>query len=233
MRRLPTLYCLPGWIYDLTHLSISLGVEERLKSRWIRRVDLPTNALVIDWGSGTGLSAAKIVQRLQAGDRLVMVEASPALCKSALARVAPLAARRQVAIDLVSNLDKAGGGEVDLVVASYSLGMQDMSTCRTILGEFADLLRPNGRLLVIDMFSHRTQSNRPLALFHALTRLVSRHIFGVNFSTCLLELVHERFEVEALEKQPHIQSFACLGSKRLCPSEQGIAMATAHTESVI
>ena len=213
--RLP-LYAGPGLVYDAVHLAISLGLEERIKKFWISRAVYDDAALILDWGTGTGLSALQALRLMSSGSKLMLVERQPGMMARAKERLRIPAAERGVGIVSGSCLEELNlkPASVDVIIASYSLGMLSDKDATLAVQAFYELLRPGGNLLVIDMRSSERSDSRLGRLFDRTNRLISHVVFGEQFSETLPNLIGQSFYPEAYKFYGWMQSFSYLARKQ-------------------
>lgn len=129
-----------------------------------------TGAVVLDLACGTGDLAFSAASRI-AGARVTGVDASPAMIDAAKTRRRALAgsAAGTVAFRVgdMTRLDGVADVSVDLVTAGY--GFRNAPDFRAAIAECARVLKPGGRLLVLDFY--RPESALWRALFLGYLRV--------------------------------------------------------------
>lgn len=104
---------------------------------------LPTGARVLELGCGTGLFTRRLLERLDAGARVLATDLSPAMVERSRAGLTD--PRLDFAI-LDAEAPEAAGGPFDLIVSS--LAAQWFADLPATLGRLRRLLAPGGRLLI-------------------------------------------------------------------------------------
>jgi demethylmenaquinone methyltransferase/2-methoxy-6-polyprenyl-1,4-benzoquinol methylase len=154
-RRIRRVFSAVAARYDLMNDLMSLGIHRLWKRRFARLAQPRAGQVIVDLAGGTGDVAALMA----APDRLVMV------CDPSLGMMAAGRARRHPALAHVRWL--AGTGE-QLPLASASVdtltvafGIRNVTHLETALAEALRVLKPGGRLLVLE-FSTPHGLIRPL-----------------------------------------------------------------------
>jgi len=147
MRRMNRMYRWQRHIYDATRRYYLLG-----RDRMIANLHPAAGANVLEIGCGTGRNLVQAARRYPQA-RFFGIDVSTEMLASAMAAIARahLAGRIRLAqADAASThpRDLFGVPAFDAVMISYSLSM--IPEWRTVLGEAARLLRPGGRLHVVD-----------------------------------------------------------------------------------
>lgn len=130
--------------YDLLNRLITFGLDQRWRRATVRALGLPPGALLLDLACGTGdLTAIAGAQ----GYRVVGSDLSAGM----------LAARRRRGPAVQCDAAALGfaTGSFDGVVSGYALrNFTDLATC---LAEAARVLRPGGRIAVLEVASPRSR----------------------------------------------------------------------------
>lgn len=162
--------------YDLLNRLLSASLDRVWRRRAAEALDLPPGARVLDLCSGTGDQAVALRRR---GARVVAADfCLPMLARSRgkFARQAPPRPRAFAADAL--RLPWRGASFDGAVV---SFGLRNVADLDRALAELARVLRPGGRLAVLEFALPRRQPLRSLYLFYfrlllpAIGRWVSRH----------------------------------------------------------
>jgi demethylmenaquinone methyltransferase / 2-methoxy-6-polyprenyl-1,4-benzoquinol methylase len=157
--------------YDRIETMMALGSGRWYRRQALLRAGLGAGMQVVDVGIGTGLLAREALHCIGPGGSLVGVDPSPGM----LAQVA------LDGVELVQGRAEAlgrGPASADFVAMGYAL--RHLSDVDAALAEFFRVLRPGGRLLMLEI----TRPQRPLAtlmlklymrtVVPALARLVAR-----------------------------------------------------------
>lgn len=157
--------------YDLANRVMSLGRDllwRKALARWVKIVDAPGTALDLAAGTGDQLAAIK---KLRPDMRVVGLDLTQAMLELAapkLRRLRPppacLVAGDALSLPFVSSCFDA---------VSISFGLRNITRRRELYREAARVLKPGGRLLVLEMF------HRPQGLMAPLTAFYLRRIAPV------------------------------------------------------
>lgn len=209
------LYDIGGLSYDLFHLSTSLGLEEQLKRTWVARLQLQAASRVIDIGAGTGLSAKWALEHLRKGAVLDLVDQRVSMLRRAEHRLGPKAARREVSLRCVGQTAELGTtrGVYDAVILSYVLGMQEADASTALLTSALEMLKEDGKLLIIDMYAD-DRGNVLQRVYRRAVRQFASTFFNQKFTMPYLALARTR-AVMSYRAYPDLQAFAMiLGPRR-------------------
>jgi ubiquinone/menaquinone biosynthesis C-methylase UbiE len=214
-----SLYDIGGRIYECFYLLWTFGKEEELKRRAVADLPICPGDSVLDWGCGTGLSTACVLAALQGEGEVFALDLRPAMIQRAAARFR--ASQRLVLHFIVRD----GFGlqlqrPVDKAVAMYSLGVVPPEQSAAAVEEIWRNLKPDGKLVVIDMYvpEPRTPWSRFLQPLNC--RLISR-LFEQDFSGALMANLTRYFEPLAVEYHPRYMTFVFLGRRLVSPTSQG------------
>lgn len=164
--------------YDLLNRVLSGGRDRRWRRRAVEALDLRPSEVVLDVCAGTAdmmLEALRSQPRLKA---LVGVDFSPAMLQRALPKLRATGASTALAQGDAMALP-FGAGTVD--AATIAFGIRNVQRPERACGELARVLRPGGRLAVLEFGLPRSALFRTIYLFYAhwilpiVGRLVSRH----------------------------------------------------------
>jgi SAM-dependent methyltransferase len=140
--------------------------DPALRARWAELLGrlLPPGGRVLDIGCGTGSLSLLLAQ---AGYQVTGIDFAPAMVERARAKAA--AAGLEIDFAVGDAADPAfPAAEFDIVLGRHILwAIPDVST-RTVLERWAALLRPGGRLVLIEGFWHTGAGLRQSAIVDAL-----------------------------------------------------------------
>jgi ubiquinone/menaquinone biosynthesis C-methylase UbiE len=141
-----------GWRYDLMVSVIDIllgGTLGRLRRQALDLVDLHSGAQVLDIGCGTGTLALEAYPRVGATGRVVGIDPAPRQVDRARTR----AARRRMTIDfqigVIEQLPLADRS-FDAVLSTWMMHHLPDDLKRLGLAEIARVLKPGGRLVIVD-----------------------------------------------------------------------------------
>ncbi len=155
--------------YDLLNRVLSLGLDRRWRRRAAAALELGADARVLDVACGTGDLALAILAR-HPGAALTGVDPSRAMLDIA----ADKAARRRVPLALeVGIAEELPFADAMFDGVSIAFGLRNVPDRERALREMARVLRPGGRLVVLELGEPRGRLLGPIARFH-IHRVVPR-----------------------------------------------------------
>lgn len=128
--------------YERVERMLALGTGPWYRRQALRRAGLVAGMRVLDVGIGTGLVAREALALLGPGGQLTGVDPSPGM----------MAQVRAPGIELLQGRAEAlpvGEAGVDFLSMGYA--MRHLSDLRAAFAEFARVLRPGGRLLLLEI----------------------------------------------------------------------------------
>ncbi len=128
--------------YDRIETMLAFGTGRWYRHQALKRAQLAAGAEVLDVGIGTGLVAREALALIGPQGRLVGVDPSPGMMKEVALPVVELVCGRAEA------LPRANASS-DFVSMGYAL--RHISDVRAAFAEFHRVLRPGGRLLVLEI----------------------------------------------------------------------------------
>ncbi len=136
--------------YDLLMGFVTLGREQAFRQRIADLARLQPGEIVLDVGCGTGTLAMVARQRVGETGRVSGIDPSPQM----IARASRKAVRRGLAIDfqvgVIEHLSFPDQS-FDVVLSTFMMHHLPDDLKRRGLAEIARVLKPGGRLLVLDM----------------------------------------------------------------------------------
>jgi demethylmenaquinone methyltransferase/2-methoxy-6-polyprenyl-1,4-benzoquinol methylase len=145
--------------YDLLNRVLSLGIDRRWRARTLRAAGPVADRIVVDACCGTGDLALEFAR---AGARVIGVDFTPEM----LARARPkLAIGRSRALFAHGDALRLPIRAASADVASVAFGVRNLADPRAGLGELARVVKPGGRVLVLEC---ATPPNRLLGALYGV-----------------------------------------------------------------
>jgi ubiquinone/menaquinone biosynthesis C-methylase UbiE len=136
--------------YDLLTGLLTLGREQAFRQRIVDLARLQPGERVLDVGCGTGTLALVAVRRVGAMGHVSGIDPSPRM----IARARRKGARRRLSLDFQVGVVEQlpfPGQSFDAVLSTFMMHHLPDDLKRRGLSEIARVLKPGGRLLVLDM----------------------------------------------------------------------------------
>jgi demethylmenaquinone methyltransferase/2-methoxy-6-polyprenyl-1,4-benzoquinol methylase len=157
--------------YDLLNRVLSLGIDQRWRRRTVRALELGARPIVLDLATGTGDLAAAILAK-HADGTILGVDPSQGMLDIAERKFAKRGLGDRVELRLgdaeAIPLDDAS---VDAVTIAF--GLRNVPDRPLGLREMARVLRPGGRIAILELGQPKGRVLGPLARFH-IHRVVPR-----------------------------------------------------------
>ncbi len=169
--------------------------ESRARKRAIELAGIENGETVLEAAVGTGLAFREIVLRNPAG-RNIGIDLSPRMLERAGRRLRLLAgARYELAIGSALDLP-AGTATIDRLVNNYLFDLLSDADMDRALAEFRRVLRPGGKLVLVNMTKSETAMG---GIYELLYRLSPRLMGGCRGVRLAEKLAHNGFIVEHRE----------------------------------
>ncbi len=136
--------------YDLMNDVLSFGLHRAWKSYAVALADVQPGDRVLDVAGGTGDLAMAFAARVGDSGRVVLTDINEAMLRAGRDRLLDIGLAMSTAACDAEHLPFATGS-FDLV--SVAFGLRNMTHKEAALAEMARVLRPGGRLLVLEFSS--------------------------------------------------------------------------------
>jgi demethylmenaquinone methyltransferase / 2-methoxy-6-polyprenyl-1,4-benzoquinol methylase len=165
--------------YDLLNHVLSAGMDRGWRDRAVDALELPDHALVLDLCTGTGDLAIATVNRA-AGATVVGIDFAGEMLRLALAKV------RGASLDRRIRLVRGDAARIPFAdrscdAVTIAFGIRNVAEPDRALHEIARVLRPGGRLAILEFGQPRIPGIRTLYAWYfrymlpLVGRLVSKH----------------------------------------------------------
>jgi ubiquinone/menaquinone biosynthesis C-methylase UbiE len=153
--------------YDLLVSMLTLGRSGSMRERTVELAEITAGEDVLDVGCGTGDLTMVAGKRSGAAGRVHGIDAAPEMIAVARRKAARLGLKIDYSVAAAEDLPFADSS-FDVVLSSLVMHHLPDDLKRTALAEIRRVLRPGGRLLVIDLKRSSGRSNHlsPVLLLH-------------------------------------------------------------------
>lgn len=184
--------------YDLMNDLMSFGLHRSWKAAMAEYIvgALPQQGgMLVDLAGGTG-DIALAVRKLRAGTRIVIADASSGMLAVARKRV-PSGIET-----LLANAESLPFADASVDVVSLGFGLRNMTDPAAALREAVRILKPGGRLMVLEF-------SRPRAWFAPFYELFSRFVIPLLGAAVAANRGAYRYLVESIRLFPDADSISC------------------------
>ncbi len=165
--------------YDLLNHVLSAGLDRRWRDRAVDALALPDGALVMDLCTGTGDLAIATVHRVR-GASVVGIDFAGEMLRLGLAKVRAASLDRRIRL-VRGDAARIPLGDATCAAATIAFGIRNVAEPERALAEIARVLKPGGRLAILEFGQPRIPGIRTLYswyfryLLPLVGRLVSKH----------------------------------------------------------
>lgn len=161
--------------YDLLIWLVTLGREARLREKLLNPARLKPGESVLDVGCGTGSLAIAAKRRVGAGGAVFGVDASAPM----IARARNKARKAGVEVNFDDGVAESlsfPDARFDVVLNTVMLHHLPRKARQQCVGEMGRVLKPGGRLLVVEFGGAAPHGRGPLAHFHRHGQIKPREL---------------------------------------------------------
>jgi demethylmenaquinone methyltransferase/2-methoxy-6-polyprenyl-1,4-benzoquinol methylase len=165
--------------YDLLNRVLSVGLDRRWRDRAVDELRLPAGARVLDLCTGTADLAIATVRKVP-GASVVGVDFAAAMLRLGLGKTTELDLNRSIRL-VRGDATCIPIGSATCDAATIAFGIRNVSEPERALAEIARILRPRGRLAILEFGQPAIPGIRSLYSWYfryvlpAVGRLVSKH----------------------------------------------------------
>ncbi|HEY6286795.1 MAG TPA: methyltransferase domain-containing protein [Ktedonobacteraceae bacterium] len=183
-----------AWLYDYVVGFLSLGREQAMRCMTLDLAQLQAGESVLDVGCGTGALTGLARQRVGESGMVYAIDAVPQMITVARRK----AARRNLAIDFQVGLIEQlafPDDSFDVVLSSLMMHHLPEELKRQGLAEIARVLKPGGRLLILDFQPRQTRGTQSW---------IKRHVQKQGSHAFLAQLLHAGKELGDMQDLPPV-----------------------------
>jgi demethylmenaquinone methyltransferase / 2-methoxy-6-polyprenyl-1,4-benzoquinol methylase len=171
--------------YDLLNRVLSAGLDRRWRDRAVDALELANGARVLDLCTGTADLAIATVRRVPEAS-VVGVDFAGAMLRLGLGKVATLGLDRSIRL-VRGDATRIPVASASCDATTIAFGIRNVAEPERALAEIARVLRPNGRLAILEFGQPAIPGLRSLYSWYfryvlpAIGRLVSRHTSAYSY----------------------------------------------------
>jgi demethylmenaquinone methyltransferase/2-methoxy-6-polyprenyl-1,4-benzoquinol methylase len=148
--------------YDLLNRIMSLGLDQGWRKKTVRALDLGPDATVLDLATGTG-DLALLIAREHPSALVIAVDPSHGMLDVAAGKIGQAGARIELRLGDAQALDLPDRS-IDAVTMAF--GIRNVPDRPRALREMARVLKPGGRVAILELSEPRQGALAALARFH-------------------------------------------------------------------
>ncbi|RMH38957.1 MAG: bifunctional demethylmenaquinone methyltransferase/2-methoxy-6-polyprenyl-1,4-benzoquinol methylase UbiE [Deltaproteobacteria bacterium] len=153
--------------YDLVNRVLSFGIDRRWRKKTIRALDLSPGQRVLDLATGTA-DLAIAVARACPGVTVVGVDPSEGMLAVGARKVARAGVADRVTLR-TGDAQRLDAADDSFDAACMAFGIRNVPDRPRALREIARVVRPGGRVAILELSEPRSGLLGPLARFHVHT----------------------------------------------------------------
>jgi len=180
-----------AWLYDYVVGLLSLGREQAIRRMTLDLAQLQAGESVLDVGCGTGSLTRLARERVGESGRVYGIDAAPQMISVARRKAAKSSLAINFQVGLIEKL-AFPDDSFDIVLSSLMMHHLPEELKRQGLAEIARVLKPGGRLLILDFQPRQTGETHKRHM-----QLHSNHAF-------LAQLLHAGKEMGGIQNIPTV-----------------------------
>jgi len=171
--------------YDLLNHVLSVGLDRRWRDRAVDELRLPQGARVLDLCTGTADLAVAAVRKVP-GASVVGVDFAGAMLRLGLVKITSLGLNRSIRL-VRGDATCIPVGTATCDATTIAFGIRNVSEPELALAEIARILRPSGRLAILEFGQPAIPGIRTLYSWYfryvlpAVGRRVSKHTSAYSY----------------------------------------------------
>jgi demethylmenaquinone methyltransferase/2-methoxy-6-polyprenyl-1,4-benzoquinol methylase len=150
--------------YDLVNRVISLGVDQRWRKKAVRALALGPGARVLDVATGTADLAIQLAHEYDDA-KVVGVDASPKMLEIGRAKIKTRGLEARIELRL-GDAQALALPDASFDGATIAFGIRNVPDRARALGEMARVVRPGGRVVVLELAEAEPGPLRAIAHWH-------------------------------------------------------------------
>jgi demethylmenaquinone methyltransferase/2-methoxy-6-polyprenyl-1,4-benzoquinol methylase len=154
--------------YDFVNRVLSLGLDVRWRKRTVRALALGERPRVLDLATGTGDLAIEIARSCP-GATVIGLDPSPGMLEIARRKLESRGLADRVSL-IVGDAQQLPQRNCELDAATIAFGIRNVPDRAAALRELARVVRPGGRIAILELGEPRS------GMFAALARIHTRHV---------------------------------------------------------
>jgi len=185
-----------AWLYDYVVGFLSLGREQAMRRMTVDLAQLQPGESVLDVGCGTGTLTRLARERVGESGKVYGIDAAPQMVAVAHRKAAKHNLKIDFQVGLIEQL-AFPDASFDVVLSSLMMHHLPEELKRQGLAEIVRVLKPGGRLLILDFMRGQTHETQGQSMVKRHTQKLGSHAF-------LAQLLHAGNHERGIEDLPSV-----------------------------